>query len=106
MIHYFVNEKRRSVIAVLRDTANDELNSLFRKNGGHWMPWEVEKAALMPQSFRVEVVCAPEDEFDAEIGKKIAKKRILDNYDRSRQKAHKRAEAAWEEYAKHIKSVL
>lgn len=106
MIHYFVNKKRRTVIAVLGNTANDEMNSIYRKSGGVYIPWEVEEAAKMPRSFRVEVVCAPEDEFSEEVGKKIAKKRVLDNYDRSRKKAHKRAEEAWKAYSKRIEGGL
>lgn len=106
MIHYFVNSKRRSVIAVLKDTAHDEVNSLYRKMGYGDLPWDVEKAAVMPDSFRVEVVCSPEDEFDVEVGKRLAKKRILDNYDRSRKKARGRAERAWNAYVSRVDRAM
>ena len=38
------------------------------------------KKYMLPNEYRVVVRCDERDEFDAEVGKKIAKKRILDRY--------------------------
>lgn len=102
MIHYYVNAKKRSVIGVLKNTDMDAVNHVMRRQPD--LPWAVMNAGVMPKEFRTEVLCAPTDEFDVEVGKQIAKKRLLDNYDRSRTKAEKRMADAMEEIVKDFKN--
>lgn len=101
MIHYYVNEKKRSVIGVMKNTSMDAINHVSRRLPG--LPYVVLEAGYMPPEFRTEVVCNPADEFDVEVGKKIAKKRLLDNYDRSRTKAEKRMADAMDDILKDFK---
>ena len=99
MIKYFVNEKKRSVIGVLEDTTYDCINYVCKNAGVDCIPANLLTTGLMPASFRTEVKCHPDDEFDVEVGKKIAKERILENYWRSRRKAMLRVAKKLEEYA-------
>lgn len=79
MIKYFVNEEKRQVIGLLDDTRYDALNKIDKMlDGTPFSYWN--KKCIMPNSFKVVVTCDPSDEFDVEIGKKIAKKRIMDHY--------------------------
>lgn len=105
MIHYYVNSKRRSVIGVLKDTGADAIQKMRRTAGVEYLPYEIEKAAIMPSEFRVEVVCHPEDEFDEKIGRKLVKKRILDNHSRSMDKARKRAGEAAKVYMEKLNKI-
>lgn len=85
MIKYYVLKNDRTVIAVLNHTENDCVD--FIKKRFPLMTEKMEKKAKMPGSFRVEVVCHPNDEFNVDVGKAIAKKRLLTNYWNSRHKA-------------------
>ena len=99
MIKYFVNEKKRSVIGVLENTSHDCINYVCKNAGVDCIPACLLTPGLMPDSFRTEVKCHPDDEFDVEVGKKIAKERILENYWRSRRKAMIRLAKKLEDYA-------
>jgi hypothetical protein len=86
-IKFAVNEEKREVIAYTKGTAYDAVRYVERK-----LPVSVEffgmyNKGVMPDEFRSTVVCHPDDIFDANEGKKIARKRLLDKYWRSRHKA-------------------
>ena len=86
-IKYAVNEDAKQVIAYTKGTAYDAIRYVERK-----LPMGVEfygmfMKGLMPDEFRNVVTCQPDDVFDVEEGKKIARKRLLDKYWRSRHKA-------------------
>ena len=79
-IKYFVNEEKRQVIGLLENTRWDAFNKIdkmVRDTGFCVVPHE---KYMMPSEFRVVVQCDENDKFDPEVGKKIAKKRILDRY--------------------------
>lgn len=103
MIKYYVNEKRRTVIAVLENTTNDCINYARKNVGVPDVPNAILKVGKMPERFRVEIVCSPEDTFDVEKGKQIAKRHILANYWRSRHKAMRKVADAMKGYAKTMK---
>ena len=80
MIKYFVNEEKRQVIAVLENTKWDAYNKIEKMIADTEFCLVPGGKYLMPSQFKVTVTCDPRDEFDAEVGKKIAKKRVLKNY--------------------------
>lgn len=91
MIKYYVLEDQRSVVAVIRNTG-DDCKRYFEKRVP-FMTKRMKKAAEMPASFRVCVECNGNDVFDENVGKEIARNRILANYWRSRTKAAERVRA-------------
>lgn len=80
MIKYFVNEKKKQVIGILDDTKWDAINKISKMIRDTDFCVVPSKKYMMPAKFRVVVQCDPADEFDPEVGKKIAKQRILDRY--------------------------
>ena len=79
-IKYFINEEKKQVIGLLENTRWDavrKINRMIRDTDFCVAPNE---KYMMPTEFRVVVQCDERDEFDPEVGKKIAKKRILDRY--------------------------
>lgn len=80
MIKYFVNEDKRQVIAVLENTKWDACNKIEKMIAETEFCLAICNKYLMPNQFKVTVTCDPRDEFDVEVGKKIAKKRLLKNY--------------------------
>lgn len=79
-IKYFVNEEKRQVIGVLDGTEWDAFNKICkmtRETDFCVVPHEKYK---MPSEFRAVVQCDHRDEFNVEVGKNIAKQRIMDRY--------------------------
>ena len=80
MIKYFVNEEKRQVVGLLDNTRWDAINKINK------MMLDTDFCLCMcgkyemPHEFRSVVTCDPSDEFNAEVGKQIAKQRILDRY--------------------------
>ncbi len=79
-IKYFVDVEKRQVVAVLKDTKWDAYNKINKMIAGTEFCLVPNEKYMIPSQFKVTVTCDPRDEFDAEIGKNIAKKRILKNY--------------------------
>ena len=80
MIKYFVNEDKRQVIGVLDGTEFDAINKINKMMADTNFCFCMNEKYMMPSSFRAVVQCDERDEFDPEIGKRIAKERILDRY--------------------------
>jgi hypothetical protein len=88
-IKYVVLEEEKKVIAILNNTSNDAYNKamkMCRELGDRcpniYICPNLNKMR-MPNVFRAIVTCDPEDEFNAETGKDIAKRICLENYYRS-----------------------
>ena len=82
MIHYIVVPERRMVKAILENTTYDACNKIDKILRD--TPFcACSNKYLMPNRFVVEVPCDERDEFDAEFGKRRAKKILLDNYHKS-----------------------
>ena len=79
-IKYFVNENKRQVIAILENTRWDAVNKIGKMIAETEFCVVPNHKYMMPNQFKVTVTCDPRDEFNADVGKKIAKKRILKNY--------------------------
>ena len=80
MIKYFVNEEKQQVIAVLENTEWDAYNKIAKMIADTEFCLAPNQKYRMPSQFKVTVTCDPRDEFNVEVGKGIAKKRILKNY--------------------------
>lgn len=79
-IKYFVNEKKRQVIGVLSNCQWDAIRKIDKMIAGTEFCFCPSEKYMMPSEFRAVVQCDERDEFDPEIGKRIAKERILDRY--------------------------
>lgn len=82
-IKYFVNEEKKQVIGLLENTRWDAVNKIEKMVSNTGFCVTLKKKYMMPSRFKVTVTCDPRDTFDPEIGKRIAKKRILDRYYKS-----------------------
>lgn len=80
MIKYFVNEEKRQVIGLLDGTKWDAINKINKMMLDTNFCFCMGEKYMMPSEFRTVVTCDPADEFDVEVGKRIAKQRILDRY--------------------------
>ena len=79
-IKYFVNEDKRQVIGVLSNCRFDAINKIEKMIADTEFCFCPSEKYVMPSEFRAVVQCDERDEFDPEVGKKIAKERILDRY--------------------------
>ena len=80
MIKYFINNEKRQVIGLLENTRWDAINKISKMVRDTDFCVVPNEKYMMPSEFRVTVTCDERDEFDVEIGKKIAKQRLLKNY--------------------------
>ena len=83
MIKYFINEEKRQVIGLLENTRWDAINKISKTIMDTDFCVVPNEKYMMPSEFKVVVTCDERDEFDVEVGKKIAKKRLLNNYYKS-----------------------
>lgn len=79
-IKYFVNEEKRQVIGLMENTRWDAVNKIDKMIRDTDFCFSPSEKYMMPSEFRTVVTCDPRDEFNVEIGKKIAKQRLLKNY--------------------------
>lgn len=88
-IKYVVNEKKRSVTAILEGTQYDAVNRI--NNRLHNTDWGIDvndspEKFIMPDKFVATIFCDERDEFNVKFGKRRAKKVVLDNYYKSMNK--------------------
>lgn len=79
-IKYFVNEEKRQVVGLLEGTQFDAINKINKMMADTKFCFCMGEQYLMPSEFRVVVQCDERDEFNPEIGKKIAHDRIMKRY--------------------------
>jgi hypothetical protein len=79
-IKYFVNEEKRQVIGLLENTRWDAINKINKMMRDTEFCVVPSKKYQMATEYRVVVQCDDRDEFNPDVGKNIAKKRILDRY--------------------------
>lgn len=76
-IKYVVDEKKRVIVAIMEDTAEDAILYMYRKRFFlDIFPFEVR----MKDKYVGVARCCEEDEFDVNLGKELAKKRVLEKY--------------------------
>lgn len=90
-IKYIVQPEEKQVIAILEDTRYDFINKAIKicnrlsDNKSHVIviPNLDLETIHMPNRFKIVVKCKEGDTFDSEIGKKIAKERLMTKYYKS-----------------------
>ena len=80
MIKYFVNEEERKIVAVLENTKWDAYNKICKMTRDTDFCVVPKDKYMMHSAYRGVVSCDDRDEFDVEVGKQIAKKRVLEHY--------------------------
>ena len=80
MIKYFVNEDERKVIAVLENTRWDAYNKICKMVRDTDFCVVPKDKYMMHSAYRSVITCDARDVFDVEVGKQIAKKRVLEHY--------------------------
>ena len=78
-IKYYTNPAKRQTIAVLSDTRFDFLNKVEKLTSGLNL-CVCGKKYLMPYQYKASVYCAADDVFDEQVGRDMAKKKVLDKY--------------------------
>ncbi len=85
---FYVNKDKRTVVCVIPNTRSDFMDyigSMGRDNQDFsWLYYAMYKWSYpMPHSFHGKAVCSEEDEWNEELGKKIAYSRARDKYYKS-----------------------
>lgn len=80
MIKYFVNEEERKIVAVLENTRWDAYNKICKMTRDTDFCVTPKDKYMMHSAYRSVVSCDARDEFNVEVGKTIAKKRVLEHY--------------------------
>lgn len=100
MIKFNVVEKRGKVVAYLNNCQDDAYN-ILRKRLPEYI--HIDKNAVKMRSmFRASAKCHPEDKFDAEKGKEIAKARAIEKYDMAMAKVLNKVACDLDEYLEYI----
>lgn len=82
-IEYVVNEEKRTVVAIMRDCALDGEVLIENDIGKSNLMLFWGKASgryLINNTYRGKAVCSVEDKWDVELGKRIARNRMLNKY--------------------------
>lgn len=79
MIKYNVIESQRKVVAKIDNCENDAYNVISKACNGMLEFFNGESFKL-PTYFTAVAKCHPDDEFDIEKGKEIARKRVIEKY--------------------------
>lgn len=88
-IRYVINEEKRTCVAILEGTQHDAITKInkmcksevrFSDEADIWVYDIKNSKYAMPNKFVGIAKCSPEDEWDVEIGKSVARKKLLDKY--------------------------
>lgn len=84
-IKYYTNPEKRQTIAVLSGTKWDAINRIDKlmDDTGLFVMGSTLSKYCMPDTFKVVVTCDERDEFDVEVGKQVAKRKLMRNYYKS-----------------------
>ena len=78
-IKYIISEDQRSVIAFKTGIEEDVVRK-FYKSSSNGPNIDLEKYLLLPDKLFAEAKCHPDDVWDVEIGKEVARKRLAKMY--------------------------
>ena len=76
-IKYYVNEEKRTVVAVMEDTSNSVVDFILANNNNVNISTLNEKKYQIKDKYLAKAVCHKDDVFDVEVGKEIAKYKVL-----------------------------
>lgn len=94
-IKYIVNEEKRTVVAVAIGCERDALDEILKSDytakvllainfGDMNNVPIIDKELILPDKFIGVAHCHPEDEFDFEVGKKIATRKLHKSYNKAK----------------------
>lgn len=86
-IRYYVNEEKKTVAAVIDNCAEDAVADLMDKFSNSFMPNLA--MLIIPDTLKAKVKCHPDDEWNEEIGKQVAKEKLIKKYNRAKANAIK-----------------
>lgn len=104
MIDYIVNEEKRTVVAVIKFGKNEEAfkNSLYIYNALSYVFEKLKKEnysnkkhdkefskIYFPKHMSAKAVCSPEDEWNEEYGRQLAKQRLVKKIHKYRSDAYR-----------------
>lgn len=89
-LQYVINEEKKTVTCIAWDCENDLIEYLLKKSSDSFtldtLVQNYEKL-LLNHKYVGTAKCSPEDTFDVEIGKKIARAKMREKYTRDKFKA-------------------
>ena len=81
-MNYYIDRDNKRTIAVLKNCKLDAINKIEKlignRNFGFWA-----QKYIMPNQFRAVVKCSEDDEYDVDMGMKIAKAEVMEKYYRA-----------------------
>ena len=83
MIKYAVVPEKKIVYAILSNTRHDAIRKIERIIGDDSPFCAYSRKYMMPNTFRAKATCDDRDEWNEEVGKEVAKAKVLKNYYRS-----------------------
>lgn len=92
MVKYTIDETKRVVVAEMTGCEMDVHHRLKKRINGLMDITSVSSKSIISKSYRATAKCHPDDTFDPEVGKAIAKNRLLNKYNEACIKACKRVE--------------
>ena len=99
MIKYEVNVAERTVTATISGCQDDVKNRLSKNIPSKvFEAKDVQKAMRISESYTAKAKCHPEDTYDEEVGKSVAKAKLLNKYNAARVKALNRVEVVLDRY--------
>lgn len=106
MIKYSVNSEDNVTTATITKCSEDVLKKLENIFGYKITDKRMVKAALISEEFSGKSKCHPEDTFDENIGKDIARKRMMEKYHQARIKAFNRVDKLLDDKATAIMMAI
>ena len=82
-VQYAVIPEEKKTYAMLYGTKFDAINQIKKLMKNSTLGIENKKKYMMPPTFKVSTVCDPEDKYNVEEGKKIAKEKLMKHYHES-----------------------
>lgn len=88
-LQYIINEEKRTVTCIAWDCENDLIEHLLKKSSDSFTLDTLVhnyETLLLKHKYVGTAKCSPEDTFDVEIGKKIARAKMREKYTRDKLK--------------------
>lgn len=86
-IRYYINEEKRTVVAVMDGVRDEIMDEVWQYAPNKEYYSDFHKKVMLKDLYRGKAICHESDEWDVEVGKKIARNRMLTNFYADRYKA-------------------
>lgn len=84
IIRYFVNKEKRTVACVMyqaESDANNGIRKYLASNGDFDYGWDMFSKMQLPSAITGIAKCSPDDEWNEEFGKQLARERCYNKYE-------------------------